>query len=105
MPCFRKINTGGKSMFHNGNYPKVILDEIALEGLDGITVDALVMRLAQRKDLNFSFDEPNGKEFIFQIVKAKIKSQSENEQTETIQGKSIFTETVISKHLKCFFFV
>ena len=55
----------------NGNYPKIILDEVAIEGLDGITIPILKYRLKKRKDYT-NFDPEFTTEFLVGVLKEFI---------------------------------
>ena len=46
MSIFRKFNNAHKTSILNGNYCNAILEEVSLEGLDGITFEALLQRLS-----------------------------------------------------------
>ena len=52
----------------NGNYPKIILDEVAIEGLDGITIPILKYRLKKRKDYT-NFDPEFSTDFLIGVLK------------------------------------
>ena len=89
MSLFRKFNSLSKSVSHNGNFCHVILEEVALEGLDGITFEDLVIRLGQVKDFFLTFDGDSSKEFLFQAVRGLLSSVPKNEydqNSETLRG-------------------
>ena len=55
----------------NRNYVAVILDEVALEGLDGITLPMLKYRLSQRKGQKTTYTS----EFLLEVLKEFITKQ------------------------------
>nr|CAD7425047.1 unnamed protein product [Timema monikensis] len=52
----------------NPDYVDAILDEIALEGLDGITLEGLWLRISQRPKFSIALDD-NSKSFMWNIIK------------------------------------
>ena len=66
---FQTLNQGLKShpVDSQNNYVSIILDEVAIEGLDGITLPVLKYRLKKRSspEQNFQFSS----EFILQVLK------------------------------------
>ena len=93
MSLFRKFDFVNKTLSHNGNYTEIILDEVSLEGLDGITFEALLLRLSQLKGFQISFDyiQVSSKEFLFQVLRHKLSSQPKNdfdENSESLRGKT-----------------
>ncbi len=54
----------------NANFVSVILDEVALEGLDGITLSTLKDRLKQRD--NFEIDHLTD-DFILEVIKHLVE--------------------------------
>jgi len=54
--------------FQNRNFRYQILDEISLEGLDGITLQALWLRLQAREDFSLGV-EGSSKDFIWEVIK------------------------------------
>ncbi|KAJ9600248.1 hypothetical protein L9F63_009473, partial [Diploptera punctata] len=50
------------------NYVSVLLDEIALEGLDGITLEALWKRLAERQNFTCALDD-HSKSYFWDIIR------------------------------------
>lgn len=69
MRNFLKFDPCNKVFCSNGSFQDVILEEIALEGLDGITFDGLIIRLQHRKDLSLSLEAEGEKNFIFLVLK------------------------------------
>ena len=67
-------NHGGLTTFSDcatrsiGDYHQAILDEVALEGLDGITLQALWIRLEARADFSFSLETPAQKDWVLSIL-------------------------------------
>ncbi|KAK4004162.1 hypothetical protein OUZ56_005907 [Daphnia magna] len=49
------------------NIPGCILDEIALEGLEGLTISTLWIRLTKRKNFPIALDDQS-KRFIWKII-------------------------------------
>ena len=91
MSLFRKFDSANKRPSSNGNYCSSIFEEVALEGLDGITFDALIIRLGQLKSFQFSFEEGSTKEFLFQVLRQKISrvpKKDYDENTDTIKGNN-----------------
>jgi len=100
MSVFRKFDFGSKTLSQNGNYTEIIMDEVSLEGLDGVTFDALLVRLQQLKGFQISFDQMSSKEFLFQVLRHKLSSQSKkdyNENSESIRGKKLFYFSILWK--------
>ena len=46
----------------------ILLDEIALEGLDGITIPTLFKRLSQVKDVPFDFNDESVQEYVWKSI-------------------------------------
>ena len=82
MSFFRKFDCSSKNLSGNGNYVDIVLDEVCLEGLDGITFDSLLIRLKLLKEFLISSEEQSGKEFIFQVLRHKLNFLSKKEYDE-----------------------
>ena len=82
MSFFRKFDCSSKNLSGNGNYVDNVLDEVCLEGLDGITFDSLLIRLKLLKEFLISSEEQSGKEFIFQVLRHKLNFLSKKEYDE-----------------------
>ena len=101
MSLFRKFDFGNKTLSHSGNYTEIILDEVSLEGLDGITFEALLLRLGQLKgfQISFDFNQMSSKEFLFQVLRHKLSSQTKkdfDENSESLRGKQTYNLLVIT---------
>ena len=92
MSLFRKYDNATKTPSNNGNFCGSIFEEVAFEGLDGITFDALIIRLGQLKSIQFSFEEASTREFLFQVLRQKISQvpkKDYDENTDSIKGTKI----------------
>lgn len=71
---FQSLSTGFKNCRPplHVDYHRIILDEVALEGLDGITLPILKYRLKNRKNENYQPDLPQ--KFIIAVLEAFLKS-------------------------------
>lgn len=71
---FQSLSTGFKSFkpASNVDYHRILLDEVALEGLDGITLPILKYRLKNRRNENYQPDFPS--HFLVSILQALMKS-------------------------------
>ena len=83
MSFFKRYDCVSKTFSHNGNYVQAILDEICLEGLDGITFDALLIRLTHLKDFHISFQTDSAQDFLFQILRHNLNCQEMKEYDES----------------------
>ena len=83
-------NHGGLTKFSDcatrsiGDYHEAIIDEVAVEGLDGITLQALWIRLAARTDFTHPLDTQAQKEWVFSIL-AEQARQSYDENLPDLQ--------------------
>ena len=72
-------NHGGLTSFSDcatrsiGDYHEAILDEVAIEGLDGVTLEALWTRLKLRPDFGFSLDTEAEKNWVLSILVQQAK--------------------------------
>ena len=72
-------NHGGLTSFSDcatrsiGDYHEAILDEVAIEGLDGVTLEALWTRLKLRPDFGFSLDTEPEKSWVLSILIQQAK--------------------------------
>ena len=83
-------NHGGLTTFSDcatrsiGDYLLSIVDEVALEGLDGISLQALWIRLQGRSDFSFKLETQKEREWVFSILVEQAR-QSRNKNNEDIQ--------------------
>ena len=82
MSFFKRYDCVSKTFSHNGNYVEVILDEVCLEGLDGITFEALLIRMTHLKDFHISFQNDSAQDFLFQVLRHKLNCQETTEYDE-----------------------
>ena len=81
-------NHGGLTTFSDcatrsiGNYLLSILDEVALEGLDGISLQALWIRLQGRSDFSFKLETEKEKEWVFSILVEQARQSHEKNNTD-----------------------
>jgi hypothetical protein len=92
MSLFRKFDFNSKAVSHNGNYAEILSEEIALEGLDGITFDALLLRLNQARLFQTTLDPNSCKDFIFQVLRrllSIVPKKDYDESNEAIRGGAL----------------
>ena len=83
-------NHGGLTTFSDcatrsiGDYLLSIVDEVALEGLDGISLQALWIRLQGRSDFSFKLETQKEREWVFSILVEQAR-QSRDKNNEDIQ--------------------
>ena len=81
-------NHGGLTTFSDcatrsiGDYLLSIVDEVSLEGLDGISLQALWIRLQARSDFSFKLETHKEKEWVFSILVEQARQSHINKNTD-----------------------
>ena len=83
-------NHGGLTTFSDcatrslGDYNQAILDEVAVEGLDGITMQALWIRLKARTDFDMPLETELQKDWVFSVLLERARQCNGEESPDVL---------------------